>query len=166
MPIEFYGFCHHSRSRLHAASRGRAEPQLQGRALALIEGTSPSENVVAASEAALRMGIAPGMAKAQAEQRGSVEIRHRAGAQCRAQEKSAHAALLDLGWSFSPRLEDFAADTIAIDLAGLQVLYSSEENIANQLVQSAGTLGLTANVAIACEIESSMIAGAVFRESR
>jgi protein ImuB len=140
----------------------RGEPQLFGRALVLIEGTAPLEIVVAASEAAARLGIGPGMAKSQAQQFGAIEIRHRCSAPLRAQEKSAHAALLDLGWSFSPRLEDVAADTIVLDLAGLQVLYSCEENIADQLARGARDLGLAANVAIACEIESSIIAARSF----
>jgi protein ImuB len=140
----------------------RAEPHLHGRALALIDGAAPLEIVVAASEAAVRAGIRLGMAKSQAEQFCGVEIRHRASAQVRAQEKSAHAALLDLGWSFSPRLEDAAPDTIVLDLAGLEVLYGSEENIADQLVRRACGLGFTANVAIAAEVESSIIAARGF----
>ena len=47
-----------------------------------------------------------------------VEIRQRS----RAQEKAAHAALLDIGWSVSPRIEDTAPDTIVLDLAGLTFL--------------------------------------------
>ncbi|MGB6544060.1 MAG: DNA polymerase Y family protein [Candidatus Acidiferrales bacterium] len=140
----------------------RAEPHLYGRALVLIDGTPPLEIVVAASESAARAGIGPGMAKSQVEQFRGVEIRHRSCAQVRAQEKSAHAALLDLGWSFSPRLEDVAPDTIVLDLAGLQVLCGSEENIADQLVQRAGGLGLAVNVAIASRIESSIIAARSF----
>ena len=140
----------------------RAEPHLHGRALVLIDGAAPLEIVVAASEAAARAGIRLGMAKSQVEQFHGVEIRHRSSSQVRAQEKSAHAALLDLGWSFSPRLEDVAPDTIVLELAGLELLCSSEENSANQLARCACGLGFTANVAIAAEIESSIIAARGF----
>jgi protein ImuB len=140
----------------------RAEPHLRGRALVLIEGTPPLEIVVAASEAAAHLGIELGMAKSQVEQFRGIEIRHRFSAQVRAHEKSAHAALLDLGWSFSPRLEDVAPDTIVLDLAGLHVLHASHENIADQLVQRACALGLTTNVAIASKIEFSIIAARSF----
>jgi protein ImuB len=140
----------------------RAEPQLRGRALVLIDGIAPLEIVVAAGKIALEAGIRLGMAKSQLEQFRGVEIRHRSSAQIRAQEKSAHAALLDLGWSFSPRLEDVAPDTIVLDLAGLEVLYGSEENIADQLVLRARELGFAANVAIACEIETAIIAARGF----
>jgi protein ImuB len=140
----------------------RAELHLRNRALVLIDGIPSLEIVVAASEAAVRAGIALGMAKSQVEQFHGVEIRERSCAQVRAQEKSAHAALLDLGWSFSPRLEDAAPDTIVIDIDGLHVLYGSEENIANQLTQRATDLGLAANVAVASEIEPAIIAARSF----
>jgi protein ImuB len=140
----------------------RAEPHLHGRALVLIDGIPPLEIVVAASEAAARVGIELGMAKSQVEQFRAVEIRHRSSTQVRAQEKTTHAALLDLGWSFSPRLEDLAPDTIVLDLAGLHVLHGSEENIADQLARRACGLDFTANVAITSEIESSIIAARSF----
>ena len=62
-------------------------------------------------------------------------------------EKAAHAALLDLGWSFSPRMEDTSADTIVIDLAGLPSLFGAEENIASQLMRRVSALGLFSHVA-------------------
>ena len=88
---------------------------------------------IAANEAASRIGIELGMARTLAEQFETVQIRPRS----RAQEKAAHAALLDLGWSISPRVEDTAPDTIVIDLAGLSSLFGSEESIAGQLAQRA-----------------------------
>ena len=66
------------------------------------------------------------MTKSQAQQFGEIEVCDRS----RTQEKIAHAALLDLGWSVSPRIEDTAADTIVLDIAGLTSLFGSEENIA------------------------------------
>ena len=55
------------------------------------------------------------MTKSQAQQFGEIEVRERSWSQ----EKIAHAALLDLGWSVSPRIEDTAADTVVLDIAGL-----------------------------------------------
>ena len=123
----------------------RAEPALRGRAIALVDGTPPLWSVVAANEAALRAGITLGMARAQAEQFSGVEIRQRS----RGQEEAAHTALLDLGWSVSPRLEDTAPDTVTLDLAGLHSLFGSEEEIARQLTEGASRFGLTAHVAVA-----------------
>ena len=123
----------------------RVEPTLRGRAIALVDGIPPLWNVVAANQAALRAGITLGMAKPQAEQFSGVTIRQRS----RGQEEATHTALLDLGWSVSPRIEDTAPDTVTLDLAGLHSLFGSEEEIARQLTQGASRLGLTAQVALA-----------------
>jgi protein ImuB len=69
------------------------------------------------------------------------------------QEKTAHAALLDLGWSVSPRVEDTAPDSVALDLAGLHSLFGSEEKIARQLAERASGFGLVAHVAVAANLE-------------
>jgi protein ImuB len=136
----------------------RAEPALRGAAIALVDGTPPLWNVVAANPAAARTGIELGIARTLAEQFETVQIRPRS----RTQEKAAHAALLDLGWSVSPRVEDTAPDTIAIDLAGLSSLFGSEEAIAHQLAQRASELGLIAQVAVASNLEAAIHAARGF----
>jgi len=136
----------------------RAEPQLRARAVALVDGTPPIWNVVAANEAALQAGIELGMAKSQAAQFCAVEIRQRS----RLQEKSAHAALLDLGASVSPRMEDTAPDTIILDIAGLTSLFGSEENIARRLMRHASSLGLIAHVAVSSNLEVALHAARGF----
>lgn len=136
----------------------RVEPALRGRAVALIEGTPPLSSVVAANEAAWLAGIEPGMSKSQAADFGTIEIRPRSPVQ----EKAAHAALLDLGWSVSPRVEDAAPDAIILDLAGLASIFGPEEKIASQLIERASKLGLSANVAVASNIESSLHAARGF----
>jgi protein ImuB len=98
------------------------------------------------------------MAKSQAAQFRNVEIRHRS----HLQEKSAHAALLDLGASVSPRMEDTAPDTIILDIAGLSSLFGSEENIATQLMQRASDLGLITHIAVSSNLEVALHAARGF----
>jgi len=136
----------------------RAEPALRGRALALVEGTPPLCRVVACNAEAARAGVAPGMNKTDAAEFAGLEICPRS----RAQEQSAHAALLDIGWSVSPHLEDAADDTIVLDLAGLSHLFPSDEAIGAQIVQRSCTCGLLPNVAIAANIETACIAARGF----
>ncbi len=136
----------------------RREAALRDRALALIEGAAPLWSVVAANEAAAKAGIALGMTKSQVEQFCGIEIRHRS----QMQEKAAHAALLDLGWSVSPRMEDAGLDTIVVDLAGLNSLFGSEEDIARQVRERARDLGLVANVAVASKIDAAVLAARGF----
>ncbi|MGB7022444.1 MAG: hypothetical protein WBD73_01465, partial [Candidatus Acidiferrales bacterium] len=136
----------------------RAESALRERVIVLVDGTPPLEKVVATSEAAARAGIQLSMTKSQATQFSGVEIRSRS----RAQEKAAHAALLDLGWSVSPRVEDPAQDTIVLDLAGLASIFHADENIANELLRRASALGLLVNVAISSNLEAAIHAARGF----
>ena len=136
----------------------RIESHLCAGALALVDGTPPLVRVVAMNDSARRAGIQRGMAKSQVTQFHCVEIRSRS----RAQEEAAHAALLDLAWSISPRLENTATDTIVVDLAGLHSLFGSDEPIAHDLVQRARDLGLAANVAVSSNIEVAIRAARGF----
>jgi protein ImuB len=132
----------------------RGEVTLRGRAVAVVEGTPPLWSVVAANRRALQVGIEPGMPKSQVAQFTAVEIRHRSAAR----EKAAHEALLDLGWSISPRVEDTAPDTIVADLAGLGSLFGGEEKIAEELAKRGASLGFSANVAVGEGIEAAILA--------
>src|SRR5580700_7420605 len=135
----------------------RAEGEVRDRAIALVDGTAPLINVVAANDAAWRAGIQLGMAQTQAQLCG-VEIRRRS----RALEKAAHAALLDLGWSMSPRVEDHAQDTILADLAGLNSLFGAEEDIAREFARRAAELRLRVHVAVSANLEVAVHAARGF----
>jgi protein ImuB len=136
----------------------RGEPALRGRAVAIVEGVAPVWSVVSANPAALHAGITVGMTKSQAEQFTAAEIRHRSAAQ----EKAAHEALLDLGWSMSPRVEDNAPDTIVLDIAGLSGLFGSDEKIAEELLRRSANLGLNPNIAVAENCEVAILAARGF----
>src|SRR5579864_6674477 len=136
----------------------RAEPELRERALALVEGDPPLWKIVAANPGALQAGIESGMGGSQARQFSSVEIRRRTPGL----EKAAHAALLDVGWSVSPRVEDAAADTVVLDIAGLTSLFGSVKNLAEALVERAASIGLRPHVAVASNIEAAIHAARGF----
>ena len=136
----------------------RAEPALRTRALVLVEGAASIRKVMARNAAAARMGAQPGMTQSQAQQFGAMEVRERSPAQ----EKVAHAALLDLGWSVSPRVEAAAADTIVLDLAGLAGLFGAEEAIAAKLAAGAERLGFAAQIATAPNVDAAILASRTF----
>src|SRR5271156_5001450 len=135
----------------------RDEAESRDKPVALVDGTAPLIHVVAANDAAWRAGIQLGMAQTQA-QLCAVDIRRRA----RAQEKVAHAALLDLGWSMSPRVEDHAQDTILADLAGLNSLFGAEENIAREFARRAAEMRLQVRVAVSANLEVAVHAARGF----
>jgi protein ImuB len=136
----------------------RAEPELRARAVAIFEGKPPLEKVFAVNESASRIGITPGMTKAQAELCSEFTLRPRSPLQ----ESVAHAALLDCAQSFSPRVEDAAADTAILDLAGMESLFGSLPEIAHNLFRCAANLGLDGNVAVASNPNAAVVAACGF----
>jgi protein ImuB len=132
----------------------RAEPELQSRALAILEGKPPLEKIIAVNEKAARLGIAPDMTKAQAELCAELTLRPRSALR----ESAAHAALLDCAQSFSPCVEDSARDTALVDLAGMESLFGSLLEISCALHDRASALSLAANVAVAFNPHTAVLA--------
>src|ERR1700733_810597 len=140
------------------AAVSRAEPELRALALAIFEGRPPMEKVFAVNESAARSGITPGMTKAQAELCSELTLRPRS----LLQESVAHAVLLDCAQSFSPCVEDAAADTVILDLAGMASLLGSLPEIARNLFRRAAELGLDGNVAVASDPDTAVLAARGF----
>ncbi len=136
----------------------RAEPELRAQAVAIFEGKPPLEKVFAVNESAGRVGITPEMTKAQAELCSELTLRPRSPLQ----ESVAHAVLLDCAQSFSPCVEDTAADTVLVDLEGMESLFGSPLKIAHDLFRCATDLGLTANVAVASNPDAAALAARGF----
>jgi protein ImuB len=136
----------------------RAEPELRALAVAIFEGKPPLEKVFAVNESAGRIGITPGMTKAQAELCSELTLRPRSPLQ----ESVAHAALLDCAQSYSPCVEDAAADTAILDLAGMESLFGSLPEIARNLFRRAAELGIDGNVAVASNPDAAMLAARGF----
>ncbi len=136
----------------------RAEPELQPRAVAILEGKPPLEKLIAINENAARMGIAPAMTKAQTELCSDLALRPRSPLQ----ESAAHAALLDCAQSFSPCVEDAACDTALLDLAGMESLLGSLPEISRAIHHRAAALGLEANVAVASNPDAAQLAARGF----
>ena len=136
----------------------RAEPELRGQSVAVLEGKAPLQKVFAVNESAHRAGVELGMTKLQVEACTGLTLRPRS----LLQEESAHAALIDCAQSFSPRVEDTACDTIILDVAGLEQLFGPVSKLARDIAQRASDLGLEANVAIAINPEAAVLAARGF----
>src|SRR5436305_1699169 len=79
-----------------------------------------------------------------------------------AQEAAAHAALLDCAHALSPTVEDAVADTVFIDLAGLEHLFGSPQKIARQLADACSQVGLETQVAVAQNPDAALHAARGF----
>ncbi|MGO8794694.1 MAG: hypothetical protein ACLQLC_07715 [Candidatus Sulfotelmatobacter sp.] len=136
----------------------RAQPESRAQAVAIFAGKPPLEKIFAVNELAGRVGITPGMTKAQAELCPELTLHPRSISQ----ESTAHAALLDCAQSFSPCVEDAAADTAILDLAGMESLFGPPPQIAHDLAHRAASLGFDANIAIASNPDAAVLAARGF----
>ena len=131
----------------------RSEPELRTQPLVIIDGPPPTYQVVAFNRLAELLGVARGMTKAAASQFAQATIRPR----CRIREEAAHAALLDVAWSITPRVEDAALDTLLLDISGLTSLLGDEEQIAQQIAARASAFGMSVHVAASANMETARI---------
>jgi protein ImuB len=132
---------------------GRSEPELRTQPLAIIDGPPPTYQVVALNRLAELLGVALGMTKAAVSQFSQVTIRLR----CTVKEEAAHAALLDVAWSITPRVEDAAPDTLLVDISGLGSLFGEEKDIARKIASRASALGMDVHVGVSGNVETARI---------
>ena len=128
----------------------RGDPELAGAPLVVCEG----RDVVDLSPPARALGLRPGMTIFQARAAAPDAI-YRA----RSPElvRSAEAALVDLGHSFSPRVEA-SSGAVAIDVSDLGRLFEDDAQIGNAIFVGARKLGLAVRVGIAGDKTTARIA--------
>lgn len=150
-----------------AEAVARAEPELRGQAVVVVEGTPPLLTVIAANDRARSAGVEPGMTNVQAAARLAAIAHSRTASAVERgtvrrrslhQEASAHAALADCARAFSPRVEECGADIVLLDLHGLERLFGPPQKIARELARRAGELGLEVNVAVAANLDAAICA--------
>jgi protein ImuB len=138
--------------RLDPAARFRED------AFAVMDGPESLLKISACNEPARRAGITPGMTKAQAEVAPQVRLRKRV----MQEEQAAHAALLDCGYRFSPRVESTSPGTITIDLTGTERLLGAALKLGRQLARRAKGCGFEVNVALAANPDTALYAARGF----
>ncbi len=124
----------------------RADPELHGTPLIVTDAPGPRGRIVACAPDAAQRGIAIGLTTAQAVAIASDLVVRPASP---AAEHAAQAALCDVAYSCSPRVEESGMGTVYCDADGLQGLYASEAELARGVVRRARALGLEASVGIA-----------------
>jgi protein ImuB len=136
----------------------RFEPELRARSIAVLTGRPPLEKVIALNERARQTGVEIGATKSQLEAWEKLTLRPRS----ESQETSAHAALLDCAQSFSPEVEDTSSGTALLNLAGLEPLLGPLAKIARDLAHRVSQMGLEANVAVAANPDTALLAARGF----
>jgi protein ImuB len=124
----------------------RTDPDLRSTTVVVTDGPGPRATIVACSPEAGRQGISLGLSAAQGATIDPGLVVRAVSADT---ERAAQAALCDVAYSFSPRVEDAGAGTVYLDVDGLTALHESENELANALVVGMGRVGLDASVGIA-----------------
>src|SRR5262249_45798555 len=115
------------------AAMVRSNPELDGAVFAIARSLAPHAEIEFISPCARELGIRAGMTIAQARAVSSdLSVVHRSPAA----EASAHSALLDAAEAISPVIQAGVPGCVWIDLAGLHRIYSSEEEIAAELIRN------------------------------
>jgi protein ImuB len=136
---------------VQAALQGHSAEFLS-HAVVVLDGPESLLKVIACNTAARAAGVAIGMTKLQAESCGVAQLRKRV----EEQEDSTQAALLDCGYSFSPRLESTAPGTVIVDFTGSERLLGAAEEIGMRLLRHAEACGFVVNVALAANPDAAM----------
>ncbi len=136
----------------------RAEPALRGAAIALVDGTPPLWNVVAANEAASRAGIS--WAWRARWPSNSTPSKFVLVPARRRKPPTPLCSIWDgrfrRAWKTPRRTRS------SLISPAFLLLFGSDENIADQLAQRASAFGLTAHVAVASNLEAAIHAARGF----
>lgn len=136
---------------LPLSARLRVEPDLAGTPLAVVDGTSTRAQVLCCTAEARTRAVRPGLTVTQARALCPELVVRVRNAEI---ERSAEAALRDVGLSFSPRVEkttrpDALTGALLFDASGLRRLYDGEEELAAAMLATGRRLGLDLQVGIA-----------------
>ena len=75
---------------------------------------------------------------------------------------SSHALLVNCACGFSPRVEETGAETVVLDIDGLDRLLGPPESIADAILRRAAALGMQVNVAVAANPDAAVHAARGF----
>ena len=137
---------------LPLAARLRVEPELAGAPLAIVDGTGTRAQVVCVTAEARIRAVRPGLTVTQARALCPEVVVRATNTEV---ERTAEAALRDVGLSFSPRVEkvsrpDALTGAVLLDASGLRRLVGGgEEEIASAMIATGRRLGLDLRAGIA-----------------
>ena len=115
--------------------------------MVVMEGEAPLETVCSLNAKARGLGVAREMTRVELETFEGLRVMKRS----KAEEASAHAAMLECAGGFSPRVEDRSegnAFLCVLDIAGTEKLLGKPEVLAKELLRRVQRLGVSASVAV------------------
>lgn len=71
--------------------------------------------------------------------------------------------LVQLADAFSPKVEQFSAETVVFDIDGLRRMFGGPHQIASEIAHRADSMGLRGNIGIAATVDSAILAARNYR---
>jgi protein ImuB len=133
----------------------RLRPELQRRAVVVVDGEPPREFVCSANTLGYALGVQCGMTRPQMEVLEDLEVLRRS----LVEEQSARDALLECVGRFSPRVEELRFEGALgfwADLSGTEKLLGPAKNIIDNLLRQAQAIGISISVAASCNFHAAL----------
>jgi protein ImuB len=133
----------------------RMRPELRARAVAVMEGEPPFQQVCSFNKYARKLGVELGMGRAEMDSFPSVVLLARS----RLEEMAARLALLESAGSFSPRVEVLDSEpdfSCVLDIAGTEKLFGPPQRLAIRVQQTFATIGVTCSIAVSANFHSAV----------
>jgi len=134
----------------------RLRPELKGRAVAVMAGDPPLEEVCSANPNALRLGVVRGMTKTELESFAGVCMLHRS----EAEERSARDVVMEAASAFTPRMEvqpvRGSALDVVLDMTGCHRIFGEQYEVVNRIVQAFIKLQFSVRVAASANAPTAL----------
>jgi protein ImuB len=134
----------------------RLRPRLAHAPVVVLAGTPPLDQVCSASPHAVRLGITPGMTRAELETLPSLTVL------CRSEpeEQATRAALLEAAGAFTPRIQLWScspsAFAMVLDMTGTTLLFGSPQETVTRLASALAALRIVATLAASANVHTAV----------
>src|SRR5580658_1355989 len=125
----------------------RMRPELSAKAVAVMDGEVPFQQICSLNHAARALGVITGMTRAEMDSFPSVTLLKRSVIE----ERSSRTALLECAGAFSPRIEEntHGDNTLGcvLDISGTEKLFGTRQTLAIRVQLAFAAMGVSASIA-------------------
>ena len=133
----------------------RLRPELRARAIVVMDGEVPFQQVCSLNKAARKLGVLAGMGRAEIDSFPSVILLKRSAIE----EQVTRSTLLECAGSFSPRVEAIGGENsfgCVLDIAGTEKLFGPRQLLAVRVREAFVTIGVTCSIAVSANFHTAV----------
>ncbi len=134
----------------------RLRPELAGLPVAVLAGDAPLEQVCSANAQAFGLGVSRGMTRAELDSFSGLNVLRRS----EAEERTAHAALLEAAGAFTPRIELRACSAsgfaMVLDMTGTTLIFGCVQRSTAAIARALAALRFSARLAASANFHAAV----------